>query len=246
MLNVNFSEPYDNYDNTVTKYDIDVLNNFLEKAKITSSSKILDIGCGTGNYAIEIKKITNCETYGLDISEAVISKALEKDKTVNWILCDALHTPFENNFFDFIYMTDVIHHILNIDKLFIEINRILKNKGKICINTQSHRQIDLRFNSEFFPESAILDKMRYPDVEKIILTAQRYGLSFIKEDIIGQDNEIILDSKYLDSVEKRQYPMFHLISDKCYHYGIAEIRTQLLNGPIIRKTSGTTSIWFTK
>lgn len=246
MLNVNFSKPYDNYDDKAREYDIDILNNFLNEAKLTSTSKILDIGCGNGNYAIEIKKLTNSEVYGLDISDTMIAKTSEKDKNINWLTCDALHTPFENDFFDFIYMTDVIHHVLNIDKLFIEINRILKNNGKVCINTQSHRQIDLRYDSEFFPESGILDKMRYPDVEKIILTAQRYGLHFIKEDIIGEGDEIILDEKYLDSVNKRERPMFHLISDKCYHYGVAEIRTQLLNGPIIKKTAGTTSIWLSK
>ena len=42
-------------------------------------------------------------------------------------------------------MTDVIHHVPDVDRMFEEIERVLKYEGKLCIVTESHVQIDDRF-----------------------------------------------------------------------------------------------------
>jgi len=143
-------------------------------------------------------------------------------------------------------MTDVIHHIDNIDKMFLEFNRILKNEGKICISTQSHRQIDLRYISEFFPETAIVDKKRYPDIDEIKISSEKNGFDFIRSEIFGEGDEVILDSKYIETIEKKGYSMLHLISEDNYEKGLNNIKKLIDNKNIIRKSAGTTLVWLKK
>lgn len=130
--------------------------------------------------------------------------------------------------------------------MFLEFYRILKNGGKVCISTQSHRQIDLRYMSEFFPSTAIVDKQRYPDIEEIISSAEKNGFSFLKIEIISEGEEVELGNKFLELLEKKGYSMLHLISDEDYQIGLNRVKCEIKNGPIKRKSAGGTLVWLIK
>jgi SAM-dependent methyltransferase len=49
------------------------------------------------------------------------------------LILDATELPFENSTFDIVYAVDVIHHITDLNKLFSEINRVLKPGGVFFI-----------------------------------------------------------------------------------------------------------------
>jgi len=160
MLKVDYNSISKVYDQ-VREEEIEELHSLLHGIEICEGTTILDIGCGTGNYTNLMERITGAKVYGLDASEGMLSKAKEKNSKITFVLGDACNLPFEDNYFSFIYMTDVIHHIQDINKMFYEIFRVLQTGGRVCIVTQSHKQIDLRYTSEFFPETAIIDKQRY-------------------------------------------------------------------------------------
>jgi len=143
-------------------------------------------------------------------------------------------------------MTDVIHHIEDINKLFYEISRTLQKGGKACIVTQSHKQIELRYTSEFFPETAFIDKQRYPDIEEIIFNAEKNALRLVRVSVIGEGKEIEIGNGYIELVEKKGYSMLHLISEDNYQNGLKKLKSETANGSIKRKSSGASLIWFEK
>lgn len=143
-------------------------------------------------------------------------------------------------------MTDVIHHVPDISKMFAEINRVLKKGGKVCIVTQSHHQIEKRPIVQFFPGTATVDKERYPDINEIIVTAEEQYLRFMKNVILNENAEIELDLEYLDLAKKKGHSMLHLISDKEYREGLKRLETELRHGSIRSKLSGVTLVWFIK
>ena len=53
---------------------------------------------------------------------------IRKTSGVDLVL-DATQLPFESCTFDIVYAVDVIHHITDLDKLFLEVNRVLKPGG---------------------------------------------------------------------------------------------------------------------
>jgi SAM-dependent methyltransferase len=98
-------------------------NYFLNK--ITINEKILDIGSKSYYSAYEfIKKNDNCEVTFLDNYSHDNKKNLIKMNLEEKLL-------IENSSYDTIILFNVIEHIENYKQLIGEINRILKNSGKL-------------------------------------------------------------------------------------------------------------------
>ena len=99
-------------------------------------------------------------------------KACIKNPNIKIIEGDNEKILFEDNFFDFIYMTDVIHHIKNIDILFKNLSAKLNEGGEICIKTQSWKQIEKRWYNRYFASLETVEKKRYQNIDEIVKTAK--------------------------------------------------------------------------
>lgn len=248
MQPVNYNEISRVYDD-VREGDIALINCFLQELPSEDALNVLDIGCGTGNYTDLFQKVTQAKHYqvhGIEPSEGMIGKSRAKNSHITFKQATAESIPFEDNFFDFVYMTDVIHHIPDIRKMFSEIHRILKLRGKVCIFTQSHRQIEARPIAQFFPGTVRVDKERYPDIDQVIAAAQFGGLHYLKQDTLFEGDAIELGAEYLELVQKKGWSMLHLLSEEEYQTGLRQLERALRNGPIPARLAGETLVWFTK
>ena len=106
-----------------------------------ASGKILDIGCGTGLLAIEFaKNLSGVEITGLDLSDVALEVArdnVQKSEVIERISFqkgDAEDIPFADNAFDLVISSNTLHLIMNPIKMFNEIHRVLKTKGKFFIS----------------------------------------------------------------------------------------------------------------
>ncbi len=103
---------------------------------LTSNSSVLEIGCGSGLYALHVAKTTGCRITGLDINTFGIQNAnqLAQDgglgKQVRFEVCDVSKPlPFANETFDAIFSNDVLCHIPGRPALLGEMHRVLKSGG---------------------------------------------------------------------------------------------------------------------
>jgi SAM-dependent methyltransferase len=230
----------------VRQADIDLINAFLERFQLDENSRVLDIGCGTGNYTGLLQKVSSAELFGVDPSQGMLDKASRKNPQITFRQAEAAALPFAKDFFDFSYLTDVIHHIPDIVALFIEIERVLKPGGSACIVTQSHQQIAARPIALFFPGTVVADQQRYPDVPAIIQAGQAAGLAHAGTDLLGVGDEIELGLPFLELVRKKGYSMLHLISGEEYTLGLQALEQRLQAGPLKAKAAGGSLVWFVK
>lgn len=98
-----------------------------------SNKKILEIGCGSGELSVWFAK-NAAEVYGVDISDESIAIAETRsqkngtqDKT-HFFACAAEQLPFEDSFFDIVFINVSLHH-LEIDIALEECRRVLKAGG---------------------------------------------------------------------------------------------------------------------
>jgi SAM-dependent methyltransferase len=248
MQQVDYDEISKIYDD-VREGDIVLINYFLDEIPVEQPLNILDIGCGTGNYTDLFQKVTQArgwQIYGIDHSEGMIDKARKKNGNIIFQHGRAEDLLWAHDFFDFIYMTDVIHHIPDIHRIFHEIQRVLRSGGKVCIVTQSHRQIKARPIARFFPGTVRVDRERYPNIHEILDAAHEAGLLFLKQEVLFEGDAIQLDEEYLELVRKRGYSMLHLIAEDEYQAGLHNLEAALQNGPIQARAAGETLVWFTK
>jgi len=100
-----------------------------------NAKTILDFGCGTGNYIAEIcSRVNNIRLIGVDPSESMLKFAREKNSDSAILKGDHRCIPLENNTVDMIFVLNVIHHVNDIEKMFTEFYRILKQAGSIYIH----------------------------------------------------------------------------------------------------------------
>jgi ubiquinone/menaquinone biosynthesis C-methylase UbiE len=137
-----YAEIYDYlvYNNYKDDYEV---GEIINKTTPTSSSKILDIGCGTGNQVVNFSS-KGYEVLGIDISPSMINKAIEKYPNYNFKVADALNKDnFNSNAFTHItclYFT--IYYFQNKRQLLENIYRWLMPGGYFIVHLVDRKMFD--------------------------------------------------------------------------------------------------------
>lgn len=114
---------------------------FLEKyVGISKDEKILDLCCGNGRHAIELKKL-GYDVIGIDLSEELLDsarkKASENNIDIKLIRCDMREIPYES-YFDLVVQFFTSFGYFDTDeenqKVLSAISRSLKVGGKFLID----------------------------------------------------------------------------------------------------------------
>jgi SAM-dependent methyltransferase len=78
---------------------------------IAGTSRVLEVGCGTGNYISEIRQWVGCECWGVDPSPEMIGQARQGNQRVAYGVASAEHLGVDEGAFDFAFSVDVVHHV---------------------------------------------------------------------------------------------------------------------------------------
>lgn len=102
-----------------------------------AGKKVLDIGCGPGWYTVNYAR-GKAEVVGVDLTEKAVelaSKFLNHENLDNGRVeqADAQNLPFEDNRFDLVASSGVLHHVPDIMSAFREVKRVLKPDGEAKI-----------------------------------------------------------------------------------------------------------------
>lgn len=129
--------------------DYDLMNNiisfgqhkFIKKqtiknVPIKSGMKILDVCTGTGDIAIFTaeKFGDSVEITGVDFSEKMLEIAKNRAKNyknIKFVSADALNLPFEDNFFDVVFISFGLRNLSDLKKGLIELKRVTKPDGYV-------------------------------------------------------------------------------------------------------------------
>ena len=104
---------------------------------------ILDVGCDGGNLTASLLRLGN--VVGLDISNSFIDNAHKTYRGPSFLIGDGQRLPLKRESFDIVTCLEVLEHVPNPSDLVIEINRILKSKGRLIIIVPNEGNILWRF-----------------------------------------------------------------------------------------------------
>jgi 2-polyprenyl-3-methyl-5-hydroxy-6-metoxy-1,4-benzoquinol methylase len=111
--------------------------NILQKLKNNKKIKMVDIGSGDGNLAINFVNDKKVDLTVTDISKIRLNriKQITKNKLSNYVQDDINNSKLKSNYFDFVNSEMVIEHVPSDKKMLKEVNRILKKNGYFRIST---------------------------------------------------------------------------------------------------------------
>jgi SAM-dependent methyltransferase len=108
--------------------------------ELSADSSVLEIGCGSGVYALHIAKTVGCSITGLDINAFGVQNANQLASRrglpqAHFEVCDvSKRLPFADETFDAIFSNDVLCHIPGRPALLAEMYRVLKRGGRMLFS----------------------------------------------------------------------------------------------------------------
>jgi len=126
------------------------------KIPLQPGSKVLDIGCGRGELVFWSLRHGAKLAVGIDYSTSAIALANQAlshlpnfQTRANFKTMDAKALQFQKHSFDAVFLTEVLEHLYpeEQDRIFLEINHVLKPGGFVFIHTSPARW----FNNFTYP-----------------------------------------------------------------------------------------------
>jgi len=111
----------------------------ISKLNIPKESLVLDIACGTGDFAFTTQKLKKSKVYGIDIAKNMLTlgkqKATEKNKSdkIKFLAGDGENIPFAKETFDAVIIAFGVRNMGDIKKNLNEMSRILKPGGELIV-----------------------------------------------------------------------------------------------------------------
>ena len=208
----------------------EVIKDLVEIGELSPASQVLDVGCGTGNYAIALEKATGCSCWGVEPSEQMLAKAQERTQSVHFKIGTAEQLDYPAGFFDLVFSVDVIHHVRDRFAYFREAYRVLKEGGKVCTVTDSEDIIRRRQPlSTYFPETIALELQRYPRIADLRTMLVNAGFTNLQE-TAGEAAYALTD---IQIYRDKSFSCLHLISAEAFERGIRRMEGDLKDHPIL-------------
>ncbi|HWU39545.1 MAG TPA: methyltransferase domain-containing protein [Candidatus Acidoferrum sp.] len=207
----------------------EVLRRLLLDSGLTRGSRVLELGCGTGNYTAAIHKAVGCACWGIDPSGAMLRQARAQCPSARLHLGRAEALPFPAAVFDLVFSVNVIHHVVDRPACFREAYRVLAPGGKVCTVTDSEEIIRTRVPlARYFPETIPVELQRYPSLDCLRELMAHAG--FAEPAVVPVESAYSLED--IGSVRDKAFSSLHLISPEAFARGLARLEQDLRRGPI--------------
>jgi SAM-dependent methyltransferase len=116
------------------------LEQFISQLQLDDSSRVLEVGCGSGGPALHLARLTGCEIVGVDLHDDGVANASRMareaglDARASFVRADASETlPFENESFGALLCIDTVNHLRDRRRVFGDWVRLLAPGGRLLL-----------------------------------------------------------------------------------------------------------------
>jgi ubiquinone/menaquinone biosynthesis C-methylase UbiE len=235
MQKADYSKIASSYDKgrVISERNINVaLEAVTRLSRIPSKARLLDLGCGTGRFAIPLAGKLHYNVTGADSSEEMLEKAREKDTAglVTWDLMDAQNLTYPDSSFDIVFMSHLLHHVDDPSAVICGCRRVLSSDGMIIIRWGDIESIRNDVEHTFFPETIAIDEARTFSIEKMEECLKEAGFS----DVISEkrvQHTYPTSKEHLESVKVKSTSVLTMIPQDAFERGLLRLEIYIKNHP---------------
>lgn len=142
---------------------IEHLHRYAFAQGFVAGKNVLDIACGEGYGSNYLAKMAN-RVIGIDLDEQTVKWASSKYSRSNleYICAPIESMPLKESTIDIIVSFETIEHVVDSDKMILELKRVLKDDGVLLISTpdKKHYSDDRNYKNPFHTKEFYLDEFK--------------------------------------------------------------------------------------
>ncbi len=202
-----------------------VLRLLLDFAGDPASARILEVGCGTGQWLAELTQ-RGFRTCGLDPSRGMVEVARSKTPQGAIMLGRGEAIPCGGRTFGRLFCINSLHHFADKERFFVEASRVLSPGGAVLIvGLDPHNGQDRWWIYDYFPQVIEIDRKRYPSTQQMRDRLTAHGFTDCHSEIalhmpMRLPARAALESGRLDKTTTSQ---LSVLSDDEYRAGIRRL-----------------------
>lgn len=158
----------------VKSWDVARTLEFIE-ANLPRDAKILDLGSYCSELPVSLARMKFTGVHGVDLNPRVVD--MPHSDRINYTVSDFMDMPFPSSSFDAVTSISVIEHGYNPEKLFSELERVLKPGGYFIASFDYWPEKIETGTARFFDMSWLIFSKE--DVHAMIEVAKRYTLNLM-------------------------------------------------------------------
>ncbi len=137
---------YNEKDKPFTQYPDLLAKHLVARYKLLNGQKILDLGCGRGEF---LRGFIRCGLKGYGVDESSAAQSICPEAEILQSDLEKQQLPYNDNSFDIIFSKSVLEHFYYPEKLVKEIYRILKPGGVVITMTPDWQSIYKIFYDDY-------------------------------------------------------------------------------------------------
>jgi SAM-dependent methyltransferase len=214
-----------------------ILAKLLAAAGSLHAGTVVDIGCGTGNYAAALQETAGALVLGVEPSYGMLAYAQARDISVCQGRAEAI--PLATATAGLLFSVDVIHHMRAVPAYFAEARRVLRPGGLICTATDSEEIIATRRPlAAYWPETVPSELERYHPIWRLSRWLEGAGFQGVRDEEV----EFAYLLQDAEPYRRRAYSTLQRIEDEAWRCGLARLEADLACRPVLC-TSRYTLVW---
>jgi SAM-dependent methyltransferase len=175
-------------------------------------ARVLDAGCGTGRFAVELAESGLARVWGVDPSAEMLAVARAKTRRAAFKQARLEALPFKDGWFDAAVAWLVVH-LVDRPTALAELRRVLRPGGRVAVVTFDPAHFSGFWLNRFFPSLEAIDRARFPDVETLERELREAG--FVEQRLLGLSQRAELPrDEALRRIRGRHISTFDLLDEE--------------------------------
>ncbi len=213
------------FSNWSVTQNLEYMQRYYEFCGIKSDDTLLDVACGTGEYAIfcarKIKAVS-----GVDLSDKMIEIARQNAEAlqlenISFVARDVFELPFESGLFSIVNSKSAFHHFSDYKTILGEMKRCCENDGKISVQDIAAYE-DPDVNHYFESLESLIDISHHKTLSHAFISRlfSDKKIEIIRSQVVNIELNFYEYMNHAVQTEERQKEIIDLV-----HHGVNDGKT---------------------
>jgi ubiquinone/menaquinone biosynthesis C-methylase UbiE len=188
-------------------------------------AEAVEIGAGTGMFCDALVRYGRARrVMGVEPSSEMLSRAraLHPDPRISYVEGDAVHVPTEDDAFDLMLISRVIHHLPDRKACAREAARVLRPDGVVVIRTTFRERLDALVYA-YWPQALENDRLRFPARDEVVADFAAAGFTVRADTQLSQPVAANL-RQYYERLTARPQSKLATLSDADFADGLLRLQ----------------------